>query len=449
MVISISGMDGYGKTTQCKILEQRMPQIFSKPLHIKDCVCFTRKDPKEINEWWFNADNKEDFVDTMLHALAERRNAALYYSKKTGMVAVLDKGLEFYLTRIKATLLAYGTDPKEIEELLKKGLNKYKLDSSYEDIQFVISPQNGFQPKKRAHEQFAETEEIYSKYSTINTKLLNDLIKSHTKLTPVEFIENDPEKMSQKILKDIITMLNKDLQIPHMDNINDIVSVAKNIFGNNLKIILLAGSTAKGNYHEGWSDFDFYFIFDKINIENTCAFDKYAKNNKIHIGTTYYELQDMQAPLRIDRRTKATFYETNIGKNLIIYNPENITLPYIPFDDLQKYNEDDIAENINLVKRNLYSESLEVRSFIKRICLLEKIILKTKGYLTETYEDTFKIFAELYKIENIDISKFYDLKFTDNDKVKLREYGNNVLKVLQDERCLNLTQKEHIEKGDE
>lgn len=77
MIISISGMDGYGKSTQCKILEQRMPQIFSQPLHIKDSPCFTRKDPKEINEWWFNADNKNDFVDTMLHALAERRDASL------------------------------------------------------------------------------------------------------------------------------------------------------------------------------------------------------------------------------------------------------------------------------------------------------------------------------------------------------------------------------------
>lgn len=346
-------------------------------------------------------------------------------------------------------MLAYNTDPKEIERLLKNGLAKYHLDSSYEDIQFVISPKNGFTPKKRAHEQFAETEEIYSRYSSINTSLLNDLIRSHTQLTPIEYIENDPEKMSQTILKDIITMRNKDLQIPHMDNINDVVSVAKNIFGDDLKMILLAGSTAKGNYHEGWSDLDFYFIFDKINIENTCAFDKYAKTNKIHIGTTYYELQDMQQPLRIDRRTKATFYETNIGKNLIVYNPENISLPYIPFEDLQKYNEVDIAENLNLVKRNLYAESLEVRPFIKRICLLEKIILKTKGYLTETYEDTFKIFADLYKIDNIDVSKFYDLNFTEKDKMELREYGKNVLQVLQKERSLNLSQNSQKEKGDE
>ena len=55
MIISISGMDNAGKTTQCQILKAMYPNVFKSILHIKDMPSF---DVKNFDsDWWFKEDN--------------------------------------------------------------------------------------------------------------------------------------------------------------------------------------------------------------------------------------------------------------------------------------------------------------------------------------------------------------------------------------------------------
>lgn len=441
MIISISGMDGMGKSTQCKNLNIRMPHVFTEPLHINQSPSFPKLTGKDLAAWWFNPKNKEEFVDVMFASLYERKVRAKELEKDNKIV-VLDKGFDFYLTRVKATLLSYGTPLPEIEDIMLKALKKYNLSEKYEDLKFVIVS-DSFKPKTRIEEDFSETRYVYESYQNINIELLNKELRENTTLTPIEYIENEPEKMAQKILRIINDHKNNvDLSI-FKEIIDEVKDKAVSVFGQNLELILLTGSTAKGNFIENWSDFDFHFVFDHLDHDQILKFTKLLKNVNAKIGTTFYEVSDFKMPLRIDKRSIAVFYEASIGKTKTIYNPNDFKLPYIPFEDLMYYEESNIADVLNTIKRQLFYDDFDVKKLVKNLAILEKITLRTKGLYTEGYEDTFSLFNQKYNIDNVDIVKCIKNINDSNVQNEIKEYGFEVLNALQKERLNDiLEQKE-------
>lgn len=440
MIISISGMDGLGKSTQANILAQRMPQYFTKPLHINQSPSFPKLGKEQLAEWWFNPNNKEEFVDAMFAALAERMALARQISK-TGKIVVLDKGYDFYLTRIKATLLSYGTPVEQVEQLMLDAIKKYNLDKKQEDIKFIITPPEDYKGIKRPEEQFKQTEDIYEKYSAINIELLNKKLNETKVFVPVEYVKNDPEKMTQNILR----VINSHKQNPliHQDIVFSVVKNAKQMFDDNLKMVILAGSSVKGHFIENWSDLDFYFILKDLNNKQISDFTKSVGKMPIHIGTTFYTMSDLTPPLRVDKRTMVTFYEINIGKNKILYNPENLEVPYITFDQISQTEQSNIAEVLNEVKRQVFFDDFDAKKFIKKVTILQKVVLRSKGILTETYTDTMKLFSQIYNIPYINIPKLVQKDLKDPKIIKkLKNYGQSVIECLEKEKKDNIVETE-------
>ena len=432
MIVSISGMDGLGKSTQADILSKRMPQFFTKPLHINQSPSFPKLEKNELAKWWFNPENKEEFVDTIFACVSERFEEAKKLSE-SGINVVLDKGYDFYLTRVKATLLSYGTSTQETERLILNAIEKYQLNTKQENLKLIIIPPKDYKGIKRAEEQFTETEIIYDKYNKLNVEILNKKINDANTFVPVEYIYGEPEKMTQSILK-LINSYNPH-PILYQNIVDSVVEHAKETFQDNLKMVILAGSSVKGHFLENWSDLDFYVVLKDIKKQELNKFTQKTDQLDLHVGTTFYTLGDLSTPLRVDKRTMVTFYEINIGKNKVLYNPDNLKIPYIDFKQISETEESNVAEILNEIKRLVYFDDFNAKKFIKKITVLEKIVLRSKGFLTESYQDTMQLFSQVYKTPYIDVPSLIKQDLNSPEMVELlQNYGDAVLRSLETEK---------------
>lgn len=138
MVISISGMDNSGKTTQAKRLLEEYPELFVRKIHINDTNSF---DKEKLNyEWWFNKSTPTEFTKTIYKCLEER----IEYAKNIDdleKVIIMEKGLDFYDARITATLLAKGLNIYDAILLQTKIRKEFNLED-IENIKFYLNPGN-------------------------------------------------------------------------------------------------------------------------------------------------------------------------------------------------------------------------------------------------------------------------------------------------------------------
>ena len=89
-----------------------------------------------------------------------------------------------------------------------------------------------------------------------------------------------------------------------------VLNVATNVFGNNLLSITIGGSGGKDNIIDGWSDLDIYFILKDYIVFQVTSFEKQFVDDSIHVGTTYYTLDEVETN-NIDNKTKVMIYEKN------------------------------------------------------------------------------------------------------------------------------------------
>ena len=129
MIVSISGMDNAGKTTQCQNLLKNYPERFSKILHLHDSPSFDQE--KYNEEWWFRPSNKEEFTEVIYRCLKERILIACGDEK----ISLFDKSTSFYDYRIIATLIAKGMKYQDALNLQQE-IKKTYIKDDHEDIKF-------------------------------------------------------------------------------------------------------------------------------------------------------------------------------------------------------------------------------------------------------------------------------------------------------------------------
>lgn len=183
MIVSISGMDNAGKTTQCQNLLKNYPERFSKILHLHDSPSF---DQEKYNEnWWFKTSNKEEFTEVIYRCLKERILLA-YDDKK---ISLFDKSTNFYDYRIIATLIAKGMKYQDALNLQQQ-IKKSYIKDDHEDIKFYL--ESG--PYRRNEPNFNDLKDIrYNLYQELNRVLLKK--DDYVIIQP-----NDKEFMTQNIM---------------------------------------------------------------------------------------------------------------------------------------------------------------------------------------------------------------------------------------------------------
>lgn len=166
MIISISGMDNAGKTTQCQILKAMYPNVFKSILHIKDMPSF---DVKNFDsDWWFKEDNALEFTHTLFKCLKERID---YAKEEKDKIILFDKGTDFYDARIMATLIIKGMTYKKAESFTKE-IKKEYLNEDYEDLKLFLESGR----YKRSNIDLSSQEGLrYNAYIELNKLILKQM----------------------------------------------------------------------------------------------------------------------------------------------------------------------------------------------------------------------------------------------------------------------------------
>ena len=105
----------------------------------------------------------------MYKAIAQRYKMA-YEAPQS--IVILDKGIDFYDTRIKSTLLTLGVPEDRIVELVKAAKAKYSLVNSLEEMKIIITAKNVDHVKEKNR----ENDEEYLRYMKYNAELINKKI---------------------------------------------------------------------------------------------------------------------------------------------------------------------------------------------------------------------------------------------------------------------------------
>lgn len=166
MIISISGMDNAGKTTQCQILKAMYPNVFKSILHIKDMPSF---DVKNFDsDWWFKEDNALEFTHILFKCLKERID---YAREEKDKIILFDKGTDFYDARIMATLIIKGMTYKKAESFTKE-IKKEYLNEDYEDLKLFLESGR----YKRSNIDLSSQEGLrYNAYIELNKLILKQM----------------------------------------------------------------------------------------------------------------------------------------------------------------------------------------------------------------------------------------------------------------------------------
>ena len=464
LYISISGMDNLGKSTQAKLLHEKYPDIFSEPLHINQTEAFPKMKGKELSSWWFNRNNYKEFVKTIYTSLAQRKEMG---EKSEYPIVVLDKGIDFYDIRVKATLISMGISEEETIRVINETKKELGLFNGYEDLKVVIVPPKDKEHSYKREEEKTDNEDQYDKYLGLNIKYLNQKLAENKIFTPVEYVENDVELINLNIIKNIAEKLENKNKI---NDVEKIKKLAQSYFKDNLKMLILAGSTGKGEHIQDWSDIDFYVVLENIDHEKMTEFtDRLSKVTPIHIGCTFYSKEDIEN-YRFDNRTISTLYELQNGNDLVLFDSGEVKLPYIPLKIIQKYDQEDLPMVLNNLKRELYyldnkaksndrdsnfdKGKINVGKILKTIILVEKLLLRSPKFNTFTcgYEDTSEKFIRtmtnklreikttstqkekiekiIVKLQDFDILELITNRGEAENSKKIYEYGLNLLEIV-------------------
>ena len=189
MIVSISGMDNAGKTTQCNMLRSKYPEVFSEPMHIKDSPSFD--ETKHDETWWFRSDNAEEFTEVIYKCLLERIELA---EKVKSKIVLLDKGADFYDSRIIATLIMKGLKYNEAKKYSFDIKMKY-FTSCREDLKLYL--ESGTYKRKELN--LTSFEDL--RYNTYLE--LNKLILARANTRYINIPTGDIEVVNDSILESI------------------------------------------------------------------------------------------------------------------------------------------------------------------------------------------------------------------------------------------------------
>lgn len=166
MIISISGMDNAGKSTQCELLNRMYPNTFPLILHMKDMPAF--KNGNHDEKWWFEPGNEEDFCRVIFKSLQERIELANAYNEK---VVLFDKGTDFYDARVISTLIVKGMTFKDAFELMNS-IKKEYIQEDHEDMKLFL--ESGRHRRRDLDKSNAE-DLRYNTYIEINKLILKQM----------------------------------------------------------------------------------------------------------------------------------------------------------------------------------------------------------------------------------------------------------------------------------
>ena len=196
----------------------------------------------------------------------------------------------------------------------------------------------------------------------------------------------------------------------YKESLLGITNKAKEIFKDNLINVTLGGSGGKGKIIDGWSDLDIYIIIHDYIQEEIVEFMKYNNKLNIHIGTTFYTLNEVKYNM-IDSKTKVMCFEKqqfNVNPTLYGVNVFN----EISYDEIVKNDINNLPNVLHDFRRRyieLISGNKKVdKTYIKKMLVLIKCILNYYRVFSYGYDTSLLALKTVMMNEGIDLTPIYD-----------------------------------------
>ena len=186
---------------------------------------------------------------------------------------------------------------------------------------------------------------------------------------------------------------------------------AIDIFQDKLYNLTLGGSGGKGNIIEGFSDLDLYIVLEEHDLDKETLFMEQIEPLKIHVGTTFYTLDEIEADL-IDFKTKVMCYEKQIDD----VNPTIYGINVFKEIDYETVKQNDINYIPNALQdiRRRYAnlrnseDNTIPKEYIKKLLVLLKCILSKNDVFSYGYDRTTNRFKELCLEQGVDLTPIKD-----------------------------------------
>lgn len=258
-------------------------------------------------------------------------------------------------------------------------------------------------------------------------------------------IEQTQNRISKEeyIINSVFKHYNFDnYQKEYKDTIIFALTSAINSLSDSLISVILGGSAGKNQIVENWSDIDLYIIIRDYEIKKISDFYNEICDSNIHIGVTFYTLQEIQKKI-IDNKTKVMFYEKNQFKfNPTIYG-ENIIYE-VDYSEIKLSDSRNIANVLHELRRmhillEVNKTSVD-KKYIKKMLVLMKCFLNSYGIFSYGYEKVFNDFKKLIHsgefnderiltvIDNFDI--IYALKELPLQQKRIVEIGREIISFV-------------------
>lgn len=211
-----------------------------------------------------------------------------------------------------------------------------------------------------------------------------------------------------------------DFPSEYKEKLISICEQAYSIFDLNLQSITLGGSGGKNNIIVNWSDLDIYIVLYNYNQEMIKKFYLIDSISDIHIGTTFYTINEIQNDM-IDGKTIIMIYEkyaynvnpTLYGNNIFIEKSFNDVI----LND--RKNLSNILQQVRRICLDIKIGKTQLsKSNIKKLLVLLKCILSQSNIFAYGYINVFDLFNKLY-IDNV------------NTDINLKS-GFNIKQVIKD-----------------
>lgn len=203
IICSLNGIDGVGKTTQSNMLEKKYPDLVEAFYGLENYEGFPKKSGKELHSWWFKESTIEEFCDAMYLSLKNRNDEIM---KSNRNIIVIDKGIENFEARIKATLRVRGFAHEEIEKNINKSKEKCEF-RDIENVKILINKRTMNKDKVQTNSYNKKQIDLYQYYQ--NEQIM-EIIKQQEKFdVSIDYnlgIEKINEQIKRYLISKIIEM---------------------------------------------------------------------------------------------------------------------------------------------------------------------------------------------------------------------------------------------------
>ncbi len=208
--------------------------------------------------------------------------------------------------------------------------------------------------------------------------------------------------------------------------INKYVNEMKKSLKDNLKLLLIIGSSSSNEVIENWSDIDAIVVLDEYNFKTIETIKKISNSYPVKIGTTVYNKREFEEK-NIDPKT---IYHLYLYENDIIdlqYKTKSISIPKVEFKDVYNSHIPYLYWRLHIYKRNFLYENLtkeQIKGIFKMTYLIMKAILIIDGETPKNYREVFKTFSKKYDFQYYDFEKFIYDYMNENEQYKnIIDYG--------------------------